>query len=332
MTTDVTYEQHLATLSQGSVDLHFDPFVDIDWDTYDVSAENPQWILPAEHEMGAHPWYQALSPERQRQIGRAYMAQVAKVGLEFENLLIRGLMQYVYDLPNGSPEFRYVTHEATEETHHTQMFQEFANRCEYDAPGMPAWTKTFIMQTFIPGFARLFPEFFFILVLGGEEPIDHMQKVYLRAGEGKIHPLMRRIMQIHVAEEARHISFAHAKLTEDAPAMGRVRRGLLSVLTPLAFRIMADMILIPPGRMCQDLDIPREVVKDIYWGAPERRVVLSEIFGDVRMLTTKVGLVDNRVARALWKRLHIGGTPSRYRGEIHDRSIHDREPAQHHAA
>jgi hypothetical protein len=212
------------------------------------------------------------------------------------------------------------------------MFQEFVNRCEADAPGMPQWTKTFVMQTFIPGFARLFPEFFFILVLGGEEPIDHMQKVYLRAGEGRIHPLMRRIMQIHVAEEARHISFAHAKLTEDAPGMGLIRRGLLSVLTPLAFRIMADMILIPPGRMCQELEIPREVVKDIYWGTGERRMILSEIFGDVRMLTTKVGLAKNPVARALWKKLSIDGTPSRYRGEIHDRSIHDRESAQHHAA
>lgn len=333
MTTDVTYEEHLATLSQGSVDLHFDPFVDIDWDSYDTSPENPAWVLPPEHEMGAHPWYQALPEDRQRDIGRAYMAQVAKVGLEFENLLIRGLMQYVYDLPNGHPEFRYVTHEATEETHHTQMFQEFVNRCAYDAPGMQEWTKTFIMQNLIPSFSRIFPEFFFILVLGGEEPIDHMQKVYLRAGEGKIHPLMRRIMQIHVAEEARHISFAHAKLTEDAPGMGTIRRGLLSVLTPLVFRIMADMILVPPGRMCRDLGIPREVISDIYWGTPERRTVLGEIFGDVRMLTSKVGLMDNRVARRLWKKLGIDGAPSRYRGEIHDRSIHDAGRASgHHAA
>ena len=229
MTTDVTYEEHLATLSQGSVDMHFDPFVDIDWESYDVSPENPQWILPPEHEMGAHPWYRSLPEERQREIGRAYMAQVAKVGLEFENLLIRGLMQYVYDLPNGHPEFRYVTHEATEETHHTQMFQEFVNRCEYDAPGMQQWTKTFLMQNLIPSFSRIFPEFFFILVLGGEEPIDHYQKSLLRDGSD-VPPAVLRTMEIHIAEEARHISFADEFVRLRVPRMGRAQRAALSVL------------------------------------------------------------------------------------------------------
>lgn len=322
MTAELTYENKLRTLSEGSVEIHFDPFVDIDWDSYDTSLDNPQWILPTAHELGGHPWYRAQSQERQIEIGRWYMAQTAKVGLHFENLLIRGLMQYVFDLDNGSPEYRYVTHEATEETHHTQMFQEFVNRLGVDVPGMHGWTKTGLMQALIPSFSRIFPEFFFVLVLGGEEPMDHMQKVYLRAAADDMHPLMYRIMQIHVAEEARHISFAHAYLEEHGGDMGLVRRSLLSLLTPVVMRLMADMILIPPKAVREELGIPKEVLKEIFWDSPESRTTLSEIFGDVRMLAERIGLM-NPVSRTIWKVLGIDGPASRFRGEIHDRSIHE---------
>ena len=44
-------------------------------------------------------------------------------------------------------------------------------------------------------------------ILGGEEPIDHYQKAMLRDG-GELPPAMQRAMEIHIAEEARHISFA----------------------------------------------------------------------------------------------------------------------------
>src|SRR3546814_15698330 len=59
-----------------------------------------------------------------------------KVGLQFENILIRGMMQYVFSLPNGSAEARYCTHESIEECNHTLMFQEMVNRVDSDAPGM----------------------------------------------------------------------------------------------------------------------------------------------------------------------------------------------------
>ena len=44
--------------------------------------------------------------------------------------------------------------------------------------------------------------------LAGEEPIDHIQKDFLRT-RATLHPTMSAVMQLHVAEEARHISFAH---------------------------------------------------------------------------------------------------------------------------
>src|SRR5689334_24391460 len=66
--------------------------------------------------------------ERQIEIGMWRQANVAKVGLHFESILIRGLMEYAFWTPNGSPEYRYCLHEAVEECNHTMMFQEMVNR------------------------------------------------------------------------------------------------------------------------------------------------------------------------------------------------------------
>ena len=54
---------------------------------------------------------------------------------------------------------------------------------------------------------RRFPAAFFFFVLGGEDPIDHVQRQVLSSGREQ-HPLAERIMRIHVTEEARHIKFA----------------------------------------------------------------------------------------------------------------------------
>ena len=92
---------------------------------------------PTTDPLGRHPWYQAQSQERQIEIGMWRQANVAKVGLHFESILIRGLMDYAFWVPNGSPEYRYCLHESVEECNHTMMFQEMVNRIGADVPGMP---------------------------------------------------------------------------------------------------------------------------------------------------------------------------------------------------
>ena len=322
MTQVHSYDEALETLSAGSVRMHFDAFADIDWDNpaYAIDRNDPRWVLPEAHPLGAHEWYRSLPQDRQVEIGLWSIAQMMKVGLHFENLLIRGLMQYVFSLPNGDPEYRYVTHEATEETHHTQMFQEFVNRSGVDAPGIRRWVKWAPIQAVVPAIATTFPEFFFTMVLGGEEPIDHAQKMILRSG-WDMHPLVRRIVSIHVAEEARHISFAHRYLTERSDRMGVVRKGLLAVLTPLTYRLMCDMILVPDRASCRELGIPCHVVKEVHWNSPEGRQLLSETFSDLRMLADDIGL-RGRLARPLWRALGIDGRSSRFRGEVHERGSH----------
>ena len=127
---DAQYVDTLTTLSEGSVRRNFNPYTDIDWDSaeFAVTPDDERWILPGTDPLGKHPWYQAQSRERQIEIGMWRQANVAKVGLHFESILIRGLMNYAFWVPNGSPEYRYCLHESVEECNHTLMFQEMVNR------------------------------------------------------------------------------------------------------------------------------------------------------------------------------------------------------------
>ena len=308
------YATVLKGLSEASVARHFDAFADIDWDSPDfqIRKDDPRWVLPANVDpLGSHPWYQSLPLEKQIEIGQWRQANILRVGLQFENILIRGIMQYVFALRNGSPEYRYLMHEATEECHHTQMFQETINRIGVDVPGMPRFMRR--IAGLLPWAASTFPVGFFIGVLAGEEPIDHMQKAVLRGGD-ELPPVLSRIMEIHVAEEARHISFAHEYIKRRGPRLGRTDRFIIALLFPIIMRVLCDVIMVPPKQFRKEFGIPRKVIKDIYWRKPESRERLADMFGDVRMLAEHSGLM-NRVSRHIWKLCRIDGRPSRFRSE-----------------
>lgn len=305
-----SYDDTLRTLSQASVDQHFDAFKDIAWDSPEFALYDgdERFILGDADEIGAHPWYQALPRERQIEIGRYRLAQIAKVGLQFEQLLIAGVMNHLVWARNDNPEFRYATHEVTEETHHTQMFQELVNRLDPDAAGAPTAFK--VWMPFMAAAGAFFPEMFFVGILAGEEPIDHLQKSIMRAGG--THPLVDRIMQIHIAEEARHIGFAHQYLEHHVPQAGPVRRALLAALFPLAMRMLCDVIMVPGAQARRDMGIPEEVAKEIWWGSEESAKRLRDMFGDVRMLADSLG-IRRGPAKLLWRLRGIDGTPSRHR-------------------
>lgn len=312
--TDDSYADSLKMLSEGSVHKHFEPYVDIDWDSpeFAVTSNDRRWILPTHGDpLGSHPWYLALPEEKQIAIGMWRQANVAKVGLQFETILIGGVLQHVFKLPNGSPEFRYCTHEMIEECNHTLMFQEMVNRIGVDVPGARPAMK--LLAPFLPLAGSYLPIVFFVGILAGEEPIDHIQKAILRSGED-IHPIMAGVMRIHVAEEARHISFAHQFLAHHVPKMSKAGRFTLSLAFPITMRVLCDFIAVPPPSFWKTFDIPKSVKKELFWDAPASRQTLSDYFADVRMLAEDIGLM-NPLSRPLWKLLKIDGKASRYRSE-----------------
>ena len=121
-------------------------------------------------------------------------------------------------------------------------------------------------------------------------------------------------MAIHVAEEARHISFAHEYLRKRLPYLKRRQRFWLSLYVPLVMRLLCKAITVPPKSFWREFDIPRSVKKELFFSSPESRQWLRDMFGDVRMLCHETGLM-NPIAKIVWRICKIDGRPSRFRSE-----------------
>ena len=327
------YHEHLNDLSEASVDRHFDAYRDIAWDNpdFEIDLHDPRWILGPENPLGAHKWYREETEERQIEIGLWYNTRITKVGSQFEEALVGGIMNQNIHAANRNPEFRYSMHEAAEEIQHTLMFQEFVNRTGLDIKGAPRWFREVIPPVAFMA-ARVVPAAFYMGVLAGEEPIDHAQKDILRQTRPQ-HPGLQKIMSNHVAEEARHIGFAHMYLEEHVPHLSRAEKALLAAYLPVVMRIVGDIILKPSGQELKEMDIPKKVADEIWWDSPESQAMRSELYSDARMLADKLGLRDgntkNHIGRIAWKLCGIDGRPSRYRNEpqYHATMVHEETAA-----
>jgi hypothetical protein len=298
-----TYEALVRRLSHQSVVKHFDAYADVPWDDpeYRIDPDDPRWELSRDDGLGATAWYQAQAPDVRARIGLHLFATFMKIGVEFESVLKRGLLEYTAKLPNGATEFRYAYHEVIEEAQHSLMFQEFVNRTGFDIPGLAWWQRIGARQ--VIRFARTFPELFFVFVLGGEDPIDHVQRTLLRSGR-PVHPLLKRIMQIHVTEEARHLCFARHYLRQNASRLGPVRRLVLSVRAPFILAIMAQLMMRPSAEIVRTYGIPKDVIREAYTHNPSHRARTLEALHKVRELLVEIGAVTPRSQR-LWKWLGI---------------------------
>jgi hypothetical protein len=298
----------VARLSQQSVVKHFDAYADVAWDEpgYAIDPTDPRWELTPDSPLGATDWYRSQPPDVRARIGLHSIATNMKAGLQFESILKRGLLEYAFLLPDNSPEFRYTYHEVIEEAQHSLMFQEFVNRCGLPVPGL-RWDLKFGARRVI-WMARRFPSMFFVFVLAGEDPIDHVQRTALRS-ERELHPLLERIMRIHVTEEARHLSFARQYLRTNAPSLSWWQRQRIATLAPVILTTMAGVMMRPPGALVRTYDIPKAVIDEAYGPASIAREQTQASLRKVRGLLVELGLVTP-FSRRLWKAFGIWEEPA----------------------
>lgn len=297
------FEGLVARLSEQSVTKHYDAYADIPWDdsSFAIDPDDPRWELAVDDGLGASDWYRELPAPTRTRIGLYRYATAMKIGLQFENVLKRGLLEYAFDLPNGDPRFRYAYHELIEEAHHGLMFQEFVNRSGFDPPGL-AWPERFGVDR-VAKLGRRFPELFFIFVLGGEDPIDHLQRQTLRSGR-ELPPLFETIMRHHVTEEARHLSFARHYLKLQVPQLSGPRRAVLAIATPLILGTMAQLMMQAPRSLIAMFDVPAVVVRQSYQESPAHRQTTKDAVRKVRRLAREIGIV-NPLSKRLWKAFGI---------------------------
>ena len=298
-----SYASLIGRLNRQSVVKHFDAYQDVDWDAPEnrIDPADPRWELGADDPLGATRWYRAQDPERRAWIGLTLRMQQAKTGIAFEAILGRGLLEFAASLPNGTPEFRYALHEVAEECQHSMMFQELINRSRVDVRALGPVEERLSQR--VPRLGRTFPELFFLHVLAGEAPIDHLQRGELRRRDDA-HPLVRRIMRIHVTEEARHICFARRFLEETVPYLNAPRRWSLRIHAPFVLRTTADQMVRPPRRVARTLGIPAAVLREAYVESPIHRQRVLEGTAPVRATCRDLGLVVPSTL-ALWKGLGL---------------------------
>jgi hypothetical protein len=298
--SDDDFTVMVGRLNKLSVERHFDAYADIDWDdpALGLDPADPRFELPAVDPLRHTEWYAAQPPVDRARLGCYRWAACMKTGWHFENLLQRGLLRYAFQLPNRSPEFRYLHHEIIEESQHTLMFQEFVNRSGLPVRGMP-WALRRLAECFVVPLARVFPTLFFLFVLGGEDPVDHLQRRVLADPDTTLHPLVERIMRIHTTEEARHLSFARKYMQRTVPDLGFFRRLHLAIIAPLVLGIMARLMLLPSGDLVRHFAVPGDVVRGAN-GSRASRQLLKDSVAKTRKLFVELGLITP-FSKTLWK-------------------------------
>jgi P-aminobenzoate N-oxygenase AurF len=296
-------DERIARLNNLSVGRGKDAYADIQWDAPEmqVSASDSRLHIPAFDPLAGSEWYRSLGDEMRARAGAWKFASSLKVGWHFENLMQQSLLHRALYLTDRSTEFRYVYHEVIEESQHTLMFSEVVRRLGLPVRGAP-WFVRRISEILTPTVAKHASPAFFVLVLCGEEPVDRYQRLAL--AEGIPHPLLETVIRIHVAEEARHVSFARASLERDVAQLGWCRRQLLGIHAAISFALMTRMMLLPPKEMARDLGVSRRTLLAPY-RTPAGRAFLADAVARPRALLRELGVLRGP-AGWLWRALGLG--------------------------
>lgn len=289
------YERKIDRLVALSAHGH-DAFADIDWDQ-PLDPEDPRLALFSFDPLARTDWYQRLSAPRRSEVGLLRVASNLRIGWEFENLLQQGLLARAFGMHNTNASFRYVHTEVMEESQHTLMMFEFVRRHAPHAGGFDGLLGR-IADPGVYVIARGLPALFYFMVLGGEVPIDHIQRKVIR--EEDPHPLIGRIMEIHVEEEARHVAFANEEIRRMVPELSRLERRALALAVPAILRVMAPLMVFPSPWFVRHVDVPR---KDLGRALrhPESRRLLHDSVARIRTVCKQQGLLTPEAVLA-WRR------------------------------
>src|SRR5690606_40071763 len=105
---DAAYRALLQRLSQQSVAKHYDAYEDVAWDApeHAIDPADPRFELLPSDPLGATAWYRGLPQPLRARFGLELVTSFAKIGLQFENFLQRGLLVFSFTLPTESIAYR----------------------------------------------------------------------------------------------------------------------------------------------------------------------------------------------------------------------------------
>ncbi|BBX06618.1 AurF N-oxygenase family protein [Mycolicibacterium aichiense] len=215
-------EEFSARLLNGSARKSYAPVVDIDWDSPVVP--DTFFLPPRMVSLYGTQMWQEMSREQQIELSRQEFINLLSAGVWFENILNQALLRGLMHADVTAASTHYSLTELGDETRHMVMFGR-AIAAVHGKPFQPSRIQRMTINLLPLVFQKTV---LWIAALVGEEIFDALQREIL--DDPDIQPIVRRVMRIHVTEEARHIQFARDGARRDVPTMKRRNRFLLATI------------------------------------------------------------------------------------------------------
>jgi hypothetical protein len=286
-----TREEFSERLLNGSIKKSYEPAVDIDWD---APIDPDKFFLPPQMvTLYGTPEWDAMTREQQRELSRQQLVNMLSAGIWFENILNQALLRGIMHTNPTSRSTQYMLTELGDETRHMVMFGKTIDRVG-GIPVRPRLLQRIIINS-LP-FAFRGPVLW-VAALVGEEVFDALQRQIL--DDPEMQPIVRRLMRIHVTEEARHIQFAREGLRKGVPAMPWYRKVLLANLHGVGGPFYRMLFSLPVYYNRAGLD-GREM-RRVARANPHFQQKCRESFVPLGAFLEEVGLMG-RLSRRLWRR------------------------------
>lgn len=276
----------------GSVKRSYAPVVDIDWD---APIDPDKYFLPPHMctLYGTDIW-NGMTREQQIELSKQEMVNLLSMGIWFENLLNRLLLRELLSKDPTSRDSFYSLTEMGDECRHMVMFGKVIDRVgarPYRLRGWQLGVVKFVLAPVIRGQAV------WIAALVGEEIFDAQQRQI--KDDPDLQPIVARLMQIHVTEEARHIGYARDGARRGEASRSRVQTLLVGNLH--AGAAFGFRMLFANPRMYARVGLDAKAAYRAAITNPHHMKAKQDGFRDLGRFLESVGLMGP-FARWSWKK------------------------------
>ncbi len=291
MTATLDREVVAQRLLGGAVKRSYQPDVDIDWD---APIDPGKYFLPPPVvSLYGTPLWEEMTEEQRIELSRQEMANVLSVGIWFENVLNRALLNELTREDPRSAHSHYTLTEMGDECRHMTMFGKVIDRVGARPYGLRMRERLAIQL--LPFALR--GSLLWVAALVGEEIFDALQRRMM--DDPQLQPLVSQLMRIHVTEEARHIKFAREGVVRRMETAGRFERILTGNLVGLGGPVFRYAFSNPAVYRRAGLDVERasrEAAEN-----PNLKAAQVTGFAPLAQFLTENGLLGP-IGRRLWKR------------------------------
>lgn len=293
-TTPPTREEFSDRLLKGSVKKSYAPVVDIDWES---PVEPDKFFLPPRVvSLYGTPMWADMTREQQIELSRQEFINLLSAGVWFENILNQALLRGLMHADVTSASTHYSLTELGDETRHMVMFGRTIKAVD-GKPFQPSRIQRMIINLLPLMFQK---SVLWIAALVGEEIFDALQRLLL--DDPDLQPIVRRVMRIHVTEEARHIQFARDGARRDVPMMRRRNRFLLATVHGAGgpfYRYLFTNRAVYRRAGLDGREARRQARSNPYFHQTTRTG-----FAPLAAFLEEIGLM-NRISRRMWKRTNF---------------------------